>query len=91
MALLEDIQSPLNSLDSFKQITSRILNYIPEVVTSQAEDKNYIIIESKQGNSQKFARPYNKNLFINDSNKFLELFPQGNCICAAVSNALTSP
>ncbi len=58
MALLDDLQKSIVSLDDFKNITSRILAYIPEVISSKKSHKDYIIIESMTGTTQKFARPY---------------------------------
>lgn len=36
------IQSKIKTLDNFKSITVRILNYIPEVITTSMEDKDYV-------------------------------------------------
>jgi hypothetical protein len=76
MALLDDLQKTINTLEEFKMITFRVLNYIPEVISSTKEDKGYIIIESLQGTSQKYARPYNSLLFISDPQKFHEKFTE---------------
>ena len=70
MSLIDDLQKNIESLDEYKAITTRILNYIPEVISSKKEDKGYIIIESTLGNTQKYARPYNSKLFIQDSVHF---------------------
>lgn len=70
MALIDDLQIKIESLDEFRALTTRILNYIPEVISFTKEDKGYIIIESTFGGTQKFARPYNSKLFIQDSMQF---------------------
>lgn len=66
MALLADLQKRMDSLEDFKNITVRILQYLPEVISSEEETQNYIIIKSRSGNSEKYSRPYNKNLYINN-------------------------
>jgi len=70
MALIDDLQKKIESLDDFKAITSRILIYIPEVISSMREDRGYVIIESTSGGTQKFTRPYNSELFIKDPSQF---------------------
>ena len=70
MALVDDLQKKIMSLDDFKEITTRILIYIPEVISSIKEDRGYVIIESTSGGTQKFTRPYNSELFIKDPNQF---------------------
>jgi hypothetical protein len=70
MALIDDLQKKIGSLDDFKAITTRILIYIPEVISFTKNDRGYVIIESTSGGTQKFTRPYNSELFINDSIQF---------------------
>ena len=70
MALIDDLQKKIKSLDDFKAITTRILVYIPEVISSIKKDRGYVIIESTSGGTQKFTRPYNSVLFIKDPIQF---------------------
>lgn len=72
MALLEDIQQPQDTLPGFFKLTTRILNYIPEVISDRVEVRGYIILKSITGSTAKFARPYNKRLFIDDPDEFLK-------------------
>ncbi len=74
MALLEDLQNTIKSLSEFKEITKRVLNYIPEVTSITKEDKGYVIIHSIQASSKKYARPYRKDLFISSSHDFESMY-----------------
>ncbi len=74
MTLLEDLQSKINDLGTFKSITSRLLKHIPEVTTVKSEYNGYVILSSISGSSEKLTRPYNKTLFIADSEEFETLF-----------------
>ncbi len=74
MALLEDLQHTIKSLSEFKEITKRVLNYIPEVTSLVKEDKGYVIIHSIQASSKKYARPYRKDLFISSSDDFALMY-----------------
>ena len=74
MALLNDLQSSMNSLEKYKFITARVLQYLPEVISSKCRDKSYIIIKSVSGNTEKYARPYNENLFIDNQESFSAQF-----------------
>ena len=70
MGLAEDLQNKISSLDEFKKITLRILNYIPDQISQTKTDREYVIIESNVGSTKKYARPYNSSLFIMDSEIF---------------------
>jgi len=70
MSLIDDLQKRILSLDEFYDLTIRILNYLPEVISTTKEVRGYTIIESLIGNTQKFGRPYNSNLFIFNAIEF---------------------
>lgn len=74
MALIDDLQNSIKSLDDFKSITIRILSYIPEVISEKKYDRDYVIIQSNIGTSKKFARPYNSILFIDSVNEFINKY-----------------
>lgn len=85
MALIDDLQKKIESLDDFKAITARILIYIPEVISSTKEDRGYVIIESTSGGTQKFTRPYNLDLFNMDSKQFESDYAKFERILKSVS------
>ena len=72
-SLGEDLQIAKNSLEDFKQITERIINYIPEMITEHVEYGDYIICSSTTAGTRKVIRPYRKDLFIREPNHFIEL------------------
>lgn len=70
LSLAEDLQNPKKELSDFKEITNRILSYLPNVITGTIEAKNYIIYKSAAGQTTKLTRPVNENLFIHDVTSF---------------------
>lgn len=74
MALIDDLQNSIKSLDEFKSITIRILGYIPEVISNKTQDRDYIIIQSNIGSTKKFARPYNSILYIDSIEEFISKY-----------------
>lgn len=74
MALIDDLQKKINSLEEFRDITCRVLTYIPEVTSKVSKDRGFLIIQSYMGNSTKFSRPYNEDLYINQPAQFITEF-----------------
>ena len=72
--LEKDLQVTKVSLDEFKDITVRILNYLPNVLSNFEEKRNYRIYSSKIAGTEKFIRPINKTLFIEKSDDFSKSF-----------------
>jgi len=85
MALINDLQKRILSLDDFYDLTIRILNYIPEVISTTKEAKGYVIIESLTGSTKKYTRPYNLQLFIFKSQEFSTQFTKFKNILAQVA------
>lgn len=74
MPLVDDIQTHIRDLDSFHDLTVRVLNYIPEVATVLFRNRGYTVLSTKTGSSERIARPYNETLFISDPTEFSSLF-----------------
>lgn len=72
MALIDDLQKNITSLEEFNNLTVRILTYLPEVISTEREARGYVIIESQTGSTKKYARPFNTNLFIRETALFLQ-------------------
>jgi len=66
----KDLQGAKNSITEFGDITKRILQYLPNVLSSSEEKKDYIIYSSQIAGTTKYIRPINKNLFLNNSEDF---------------------
>ncbi len=70
MSLVDDLQISRSTLEEFKELTIRVLNYFPEIVSSKATIRNYIINASVVAGTKKFVRPINLDLFIFDEKTF---------------------
>ncbi len=69
-SLQEDLQTPKQNLDEFADVTKRVLDYLPNIVSERVETRDYTILSSVVAGTTKFARPVNNNLFINKSEEF---------------------
>lgn len=68
--LPEDLQTPKQNLDEFADVTKRVLDYLPNIVSERVETRDYTILSSVLAGTTKFARPVNNNLFINKFEEF---------------------
>lgn len=73
-SLSEDLQLPKNSLTEFSQLTIRILNYLPAVITDTEVKNGYAISSQKMDGTIKYLRPINTSLFIENSSSFSTAF-----------------
>ena len=62
----KDLQKVKENITEFEDITKRILNYLPNVLSNCQQKNNYLIYSSEIAGTTKFIRPINKTLFIND-------------------------
>jgi len=69
-SLQEDLQTPKQNLDEFADVTKRVLDYLPNIVSERVETRDYTILSSVVAGTTKFARPVNNNLFINKIEEF---------------------
>lgn len=69
-SLQEDLQTPKKNLDEFADVTKRVLDYLPNIVSERVETRDYTILSSVVAGTTKFARPVNNNLFINKIEEF---------------------
>jgi len=70
----EDIQKIKQNLIDFRDITIRVLEYLPNVLSGSKEKNNYIIYSSHSAGTTKYLRPINKNLFIEKPSEFEKNF-----------------
>jgi hypothetical protein len=59
----KDLQKAKKNLDEFGDVALRVLQYLPNVLSSSEEKNNYIIYSSQIAGTTKYIRPINKNLF----------------------------
>lgn len=69
-SLAEDLQTSKKTITEFADITVRILNHLPNVVSNTLVKNDYKILTSNIAGTTKFVRPINKNLFIENSQDF---------------------
>lgn len=70
----KDLQKIKKNLDEFREITLRVLNYLPIVISSSEEKNGYRISASEIAGTRKYIRPVNMNLFISLPDSFAESF-----------------
>ena len=85
-SLVEDLQIQKTLMEDFRSITERVLNYMPEIITEEIEYNDYLICSSTTAGTRKVIRPYKKNLFINNPNKFNDLYNQFTQIIDKIKN-----
>lgn len=70
-SLIVDLQEKKTTLVDFENLTIRILDYLPNVVSDEVTEKNgYNIHVSKSAGTTKFLRPINHRLFIYSAEEF---------------------
>jgi hypothetical protein len=66
----KDLQMKKNSIQEFRQIALRVLDYLPNVLSDFGDKSGYKIHSSKIAGTTKFIRPINQRLFIYSSSEF---------------------
>lgn len=70
ISLAEELQNTKNSISEFKEITQRVLNYIPDVLNEEAKYGGYVICSSDIAGTIKSIRPFREDLFLRNSKMF---------------------
>ena len=73
-SLIEDLQTPKENLIDFAEVTKRVLDYLPNVVSVRKEVRGYVILSSSIAGTIKYARPINNRLFIFHAEEFVDQF-----------------
>lgn len=60
MSLAEDVQITKTDLDEFRDITRRILEYLPNVINEEEDYRNYKLCSSNIAGTRKQIRPTTK-------------------------------
>jgi hypothetical protein len=64
LSLIEDLQRPKYTIEEFTNITLRVLEYLPNVLSEEKIKSGYTIHSSSIAGTIKFIRPINRRLFI---------------------------
>ena len=73
-SLIEELKLPKRNIQEFHDLTIRVLNYIPEMISTQTDERGYILYTSQTAGTLKYIRPIRAGLFIFDSNEFSDKF-----------------
>lgn len=74
LSLDKDLQSPKTTLDAFKEVTIRVLQYLPNVISDSKVKDDYSIFSSVLAGTTKYLRPINNKLFQHDPDTFAKNF-----------------
>ena len=74
ISLDKDLQKVKKDISEFGAITQRVLNYLPNVLSSSEEKNGYIIYSSQIAGTTKYIRPINKELFVAKPENFISHF-----------------
>lgn len=74
VSLAEELQSSKTKLNEFKEVTLKVLEYLPNVINEEIDYNNYILCSSNIAGTRKQIRPFNKNLFLRNTNEFNEKY-----------------
>lgn len=66
----KDLQKVKHNLVDFGEITERVLQYIPNVLSNTEIKNDYLIFSSEIAGTTKYIRPINKNLFLSNLDDF---------------------
>ncbi len=73
-SIAEELKTPKESLEEFYNLAFKILQYLPNVVSTKTKVRGYTIFKQQSAGSTKFARPINNDLFIYDDQKFTDSY-----------------
>ncbi len=70
LPLIKDLQTSKKSLIEFIDVSKRVLDYLPSVISERYEVKGYVLLSSEVAGTKKFVRPIQNSMFIFDPDKF---------------------
>lgn len=84
----QDLQKVKQSFDQFGEITHRVLQYLPNVLTKSEVKNGYSIFTSLIAGTTKYVRPINNNLFLTKPEDFEKCFIQLKEIFEKIKSSL---
>jgi hypothetical protein len=76
ISLEQDLQKTKQNIDQFGEITRRVLQYLPAIISDSIVKNDYIIHSSQIAGTIKYVRPINTKLFLSKSEDFEECFAE---------------
>lgn len=86
LPLDKDLQKKKTSLKEFSEIALRVLNYLPNVLSTVEEKGDYKIFSSVTAGTTKYLRPINKKIFIDDAGKFIDSIRDFDLLVEKIKN-----
>lgn len=74
ISLAKDLQKVKCNIEEFGEITIRVLQYLPNVLSSHEKKNDYTIHTSQIAGTTKYIRPINHKLFIYNAQDFVQSF-----------------
>jgi len=62
----KDLQKVKHNLGEFGEITERVIQYLPNVLSNSEVKNDYLIFSSEIADTTRYVRPINKSLFLSD-------------------------
>jgi len=90
-SLIQDLKTTQSTLDGFFDVTLRVLNYLPSVVTEARETRGYRILVSTHAGTEKYTRPIRLSLFIFDPAEFSRFAKRFEAILGIASSGRAQP
>ena len=85
-SLSEDLQKTKSDIQQFRDITTRVLNYIPDVLNEESEFNGYQICSSNIAGTRKSVRPFRNDLFIRNASIFNDNYNKFDLILTRLKN-----
>lgn len=85
-SLSEDLQKTKSDIQQFRDITTRVLNYIPDVLNEESEFNGYQICSSNIAGTRKSVRPFRNDLFIRNASIFNDNYNKFDLILTRLRN-----
>lgn len=89
--LTEELHRPCESLEDFARVATRVLEYLPNVVSSSAEKNGYRIMASEVAGTKKYLRPVNQQLFLSDAKAFQEEYARFDALLVSMRDGERNP
>lgn len=76
LSLTQNLQQSKVTLEEFKDIAIRVLEYMPAVIDNEVEYRDYLLCSSTIAGSTKHIRPFKKDLFLRQNRDFIAAFEE---------------
>lgn len=86
LPLDRELQKPKQSITEFKELTIRLIQHLPNVVTEKHIKGDYLIQVSNIAGNIKYLRPFNQKLIIKNETEFIEYYERFVSILERLKN-----